>query len=361
MTLGARILKTGIAIVLALFLAQLLNAPTPVFAGISAIFAIQPTVYRSYLSIIEQVQGNIIGAIIAVIFVLSFGNNVFIIGLAAIIVITINLKLGLEKTITLSVVTLIAIMESPTDDFITFAIIRFSTVMLGILSSSIVNLIFLPPKYENKLYNQISDMSEEITKWIRLNIRHASEHSLLKNDIDKMSDRLMKIDQLYILYKEERNYFKKTTLLKTRKLVIYRQMIATLKKSFQTLKKIHRYENELLSLPEYFQNIIQQQLDCLIHHHEHVMLKFIGKVKPHVIFEEGSISLDRNMLFQELMQYYKETESLVHENEEELKQYHMMQIVSAIIEYDENVEHLDTLITSIQVHHNHEAEVTIEE
>ena len=133
MTLGARILKTGIAIVLALFLSQLLNASTPVFAGISAIFAIQPTVYRSYLSIIEQVQGNIIGAIIAVIFVLSFGNNVFIIGLAAIIVITINLKLNLEKTITLSVVTLIAIMESPTDDFITFAIIRFSTVMLGIL------------------------------------------------------------------------------------------------------------------------------------------------------------------------------------------------------------------------------------
>ena len=178
---------------------------------------IKLTVYRSYLSIIEQVQGNIIGAIIAVIFVLSFGNNVFIIGLAAIIVITINLKLHLEKTITLSVVTLIAIMESPTDDFITFAIIRFSTVMLGILSASTVNLIFIPPKYENKLYNQISDLSEEITKWIRLNIRHASEHSLLKNDIDKMSERLMRIDQLYILYKEERNYFKRTTLLKTRK------------------------------------------------------------------------------------------------------------------------------------------------
>lgn len=114
-------------------------------------------------------------------------------------------------------------------------------------------------------------------------------------------------------------------------------------------------------MPEDFQNIIQQQLDCLIHHHEHVMLKFIGKVKPNVVFEEGSISLDRNMLFQELMLYYKETEPSVLENEEELKQYHMMQIVSAIIEYDENVEHLDTLITSIQVHHQHEADVTIEE
>ncbi|PKG22013.1 FUSC family protein [Niallia nealsonii] len=362
MTLGARILKTGIAIVLALLLAQLLHAPTPVFAGISAIFAIQPTIYRSYLSIIEQIQGNIIGAIIAVIFVLSFGNNVFIIGLAAIIVITINLKLKLEKTITLSIVTLIAIMESPTDDFITFSIIRFSTIMLGILSSFVVNLVFLPPKYENKLYNNISDISEEITKWIRLNIRHASEHHLLKNDIDKMSDRIIKIEQLFLLYKEERNYFKKTTLLKARKLVIYRQMINTVKKSFYTLKKLHRFENELLTLPDEFQNIIQQQLDCLIHHHEHVMLKFIGKVKPTVTFEEGNISLDRRELFLLLLNHYnKEICKQQNGAEEELLQYHAMQIISAIIEYDEYVEHLDTLITTIQIHHKHEPEVTIAE
>jgi len=359
MTLGARILKTGIAIVLALFIAQLLHAPTPVFAAISAIFAIQPTVYRSYLSIIEQIQGNIIGAIIAVIFVLSFDNNVFVIGLAAIIVITINLKLNLEKTITLSVVTLIVIMESPADNFINFAIIRFSTVMLGILCASFVNMIFLPPKYENKLYNSLSDTSEDITKWIRLTIRHASEHHLLKNDIEKLADRILRIDELYGLYKEERNYFKRNTLLKSRKLVIYRQMINTVKKSFYTLKKLHRYENEWNSLPEEFQNNVQQQLDCLIHHHEHVMLKFIGKVKPSVTFEEGSICLDRKQLFLLLMEQFKEMK-LAEEEREEM-QYHVMQIISTIIEYDENVEHLDTLITSIQVHHNHEADVTIEE
>lgn len=72
MKLGARILKTGIAIVLALLLARLLQLPSPVFAGIAAIFAVQPTIYQSYLSIIEQVQGNLIGAITAVLFVLPF-------------------------------------------------------------------------------------------------------------------------------------------------------------------------------------------------------------------------------------------------------------------------------------------------
>ena len=157
MKLGARILKTGIATVLSLLIAQSIELPSPVFAGIAAIFAVQPTIYRSYLSIIEQIQGNILGALIAMISVLLFGNNVFIIGLAAIIVIAFHLKLKLENAIGLSLVTLVAIMETPGDIFIQFAIIRFLTIMLGVLSAFIVNLVFLPPKYEQKLYFKISE------------------------------------------------------------------------------------------------------------------------------------------------------------------------------------------------------------
>src|SRR3954451_23750537 len=157
MKLGARILKTGIAIVLALLIAQLIGLPSPVFAGIAAIFAVQPTIYRSYLSIIEQIQGNTIGAVIATIFVLLFGNNVFIIGLAAILVLGLHLKFKLENAIGLSLVTLVAIMETPGDTFIEFAIIRFLTVMLGVLAAFIVNLVFIPPKYEQKLYFKLSE------------------------------------------------------------------------------------------------------------------------------------------------------------------------------------------------------------
>ena len=142
MKLGARILKTGIAIILALYLAELLNSPAPVLSGIAAIFAIQPTIYRSYQSVLEQIQGNIIGAIVAIIAVLLFGNNYFIVGLAVMIVITINIKLKMENTIILSIVTVIAIMEAQTGSFLTFALIRFLSVLLGILSSFMVNLLF---------------------------------------------------------------------------------------------------------------------------------------------------------------------------------------------------------------------------
>jgi len=99
MKLGARILKTGVAISMALFLASLLELPSPVFAGVAAIFAIQPSIYRSYLTLLDQIYGNLIGASIAVIFVLTLGSNYLTIGLAAILAIVIMLKLKLENTV----------------------------------------------------------------------------------------------------------------------------------------------------------------------------------------------------------------------------------------------------------------------
>lgn len=356
MKLGARILKTGIAIILSLFLSELFQLPSPIFAAIAAIFAVQPTIYRSYLSIIEQVQGNAIGAFIAVIFVLLFGNNIVIIGLAAIIVIIINLKLKIENTISLSLVTLIVIMETPGDEFIQFALVRFSTIMLGVLSAFLVNMVFFPPRYEKKLYHKAVSVTEDVTKWIRLTIRGASEHGELKGDIETMNDAISKLNVLYSMYKEERNYFKRNEIAKSRKLVIYRQMIYTAKRALETLRKLHRFENDLGGMSDCFQDTVQQQLDILIHYHEHVMLKFIGKVRPNVTFEEGEITLTQ----EELFQLFIDQQKLI-TTSEDLRLPHMMQIVSAIMDYHEHVEHLDLLITSFQSYHKEDNEVSIEE
>jgi len=59
-------------------------------------------------------------------------------------------------------VTVIAIMESPGENFLEFSLIRFSTVMIGILCAFLVNLIFLPPKYETRLYYKVKETTEDI-------------------------------------------------------------------------------------------------------------------------------------------------------------------------------------------------------
>ena len=42
-------------------------------------------------------------------------------------------------------------------------------------------------------------------------------------------------------------------------------------------------------------------------------------------------------------------------------QYHLLQVISAIIEYDEEIEHLDLLITSFQSHHKEDSDITLPE
>ena len=62
-------------------------------AGEAAIFTIQPSIYRTWKHVWNQVQTNILGAIIALIALHFLGNDPFAIGLVMIIVIVISLKL----------------------------------------------------------------------------------------------------------------------------------------------------------------------------------------------------------------------------------------------------------------------------
>lgn len=358
MKLGARIFKTGIAISFALFLANLLHLPSPVFAGIAAIFAIQPSIYRSYLTVLDQIYGNLIGAAIAVIFVLTLGSNYLTIGLAAVLAIVIMLKLKLESTVALTLVTIIAIMESHEADFLVFASLRFGTILLGILASFVVNLIFLPPKYETRLFSSIHEVSEEVIRWIRVSIHHATAHTALKEDIDRLSDKLDKVDQWYSFYKDERSYTKKQQYTKARKLVLYRQMIMTTKKSLEVLKRLHRFENELTELPAPFHLMVQARLESLAGYHEQLYMKYVGKMRPE---HNGTSGTDAAEKRQEMMAVFVKEINIAHEQAaSEFAIYHLMHVLSAIVDYEEHLEHLDLLIISYHNYHSDEIASDIE-
>ncbi|MCM3024479.1 aromatic acid exporter family protein [Heyndrickxia ginsengihumi] len=347
MRVGARIFKTGIAITLALFIAKLLNMPSPVFAGIAATFAIKPTIYRSYLSIIEQVQGNVIGAIIAVILFMAFGNHLIIVGFGAIIIIILMLKLKLENNVSLALVTMIVIMETPGENFLQVAGIRFSTLFLGIMSSFIVNLIFLPPKYEKKLYVRIAHVTEDLLKFIRITSRHEVDYSLLKDEIPEIKERVYKVEQLYTLFKEDRAYSKKKKHDVQRKIVLYKQMVTILNLSFIILKRLYHYKNDIVHLPKEIQEMIQEQIEFLVNEHEKLLLMFLGKVKGNA--ENQKIGdQQRNELMDLFHQKLKDETFRA-----DLQSYHIMNLLALLVDYQEELEHLEKLIDVFQTYHKH--------
>ncbi|OXS78123.1 FUSC family protein [Domibacillus enclensis] len=347
MKLGARIFKTGIAIVLALYIAQWFELPSPVFAGIAAVFAIQPNIYRSYLTVVEQIQANVIGAAIAILFVLVFGNHIIIVGLAAIIAIIVLLKFKLEKSVSIALVTIIAIMEVQNDQFVQFSMIRMFNISIGVLSSFLVNLIFLPPKYETKLFASLNQLSEEVLKWIRITSRNASESHLLKKDISRQREKLIKIDNMFLLYKEDRTPLKKNLRAKQRKIVLYRKLILTTRRSMEILQRLNQYENELHHLNPELLRTMQDHLDCLVSYHEHLLLRFVGKAKT---TETSEVLFEPCMNRDDFMHMF--TNEIYNENNRELtSSIHLLHIVSSILEYGEKLEHLDHLMTSFYKYH----------
>lgn len=347
MKLGARIIKTGLAIMLALFLTPMLGLDSPAFAGIAATFAVQPSIYRTYQTIVEQVQANVIGAFFAITFAYAFGVDPFIIGLTAIVVIAVNLRLKLESMIPIALVTVIAIMENTNGASLEFAMIRFGSIMVGVLSSFIVNLVFMPPKYENRLYHSIEENTGETIKWIRLSTRQAADHTTMKDEINHLKENVIKMNNLFLLYKEERNYFKKQQYAKTRKIVMFRQMLNSATKALDILKRLHRHENLFNHLPAELQIKLKEELDCLLEYHEQLLLKFIGKVKITTDSElNTAVCFHKEELVELFMSHYKQTDLI--EQEDWMESF---PIISAVVEYSDKLDHLNKLIDSYQQFH----------
>jgi hypothetical protein len=186
---GRRTLKTVIAVMLSLFVAQLLGLEPPVFAAIAAALSVQPTSKRSYRYAVEQIQANIVGVIVSIVIVSFFGATLYSIALAIMIVIGLNLFFKWENSIPLSIVTVIFIMESPSDDFLIYALNRFAVTFLGILIASSINIVLLPPKYATHLRRQYVEalpiVVNYISTWQSSGVFQSSLRSKLKKIIEK--------------------------------------------------------------------------------------------------------------------------------------------------------------------------------
>lgn len=346
MKLGARMMKTGLAVGIALYIGHLIGFVSPLLTAIAVVFSIQPSIYRSYQSVIEQIQGNFIGAIIAIIAVFTLGNDPFIVGFSIIIVIglTTSLKMN-ENTIALSVVAVIALMDSTDQMFLYFAGSRFTSMLLGILAAFVVNLVFLPPRYETRLFLKIDDVTNDILQWLRVTTRQLSDEPALKYEITRIQDELRRIDHTYLLYSEERTYFKGSRFSKGRKLVLFRQLITTTKKSFDVLKAFYRLEHKIEQIPEDFQDGVVQELDKLVNAHEKLILSLKGRIKhTHKQslrrIEEPNIPL----LVERLMHVYEENN-----NPDKLV---FLPLASQLMEYHYQLERLKKLLKSYQNHHH---------
>lgn len=289
MTFGARMLKTGIAVTLALYLSTWLNLTPSVIAAVAAIFAMQPSIYRSWRYFLDQLQTNTLGAIIAMLAGYFFSSEPIAVGLVCVLVIMICLKLKMGDTIGLTLVTVISVMEASGQW--EFALNRFSLSLIGIISAFLINILVIPPRPKQQLYGQIHGIFDHLSLLLRTSITDEIKENIFRDEKNKLEGDIRSLSDKYILFEEEHKKLKRSPFNESRNLVVYKQMLHTLDKGREVLEAIedHYFQSERISNTD--QEFIEE-IEMLTKFHEHILLKFDHKLKPNttesLMIEESS-------------------------------------------------------------------------
>src|SRR5699024_7306367 len=159
--LGNRIVKTAVAVFLTAFICQLIGWP-PVFAVITAIVTLEPTVSDSIKKGIVRFPASAIGSFYAVLFIFLFGNSPVTYTLAATLTIITCYRLKLHDGLLVATITAVAMVEVVYDNYFMSFFIRLGTTTIGITVSTLVNLLILPPNFMKDIAKNLRNIYYEL-------------------------------------------------------------------------------------------------------------------------------------------------------------------------------------------------------
>lgn len=245
---GARVIKTGIAVIFAIYLSQWFNiAQGTGFVVASSVLAIQPSVYRSWRQLLDNTVANIIGATIAIGGVYLLGNHPIVIGLLIVLTIALNLRLKLESSLDLSVFVVIALVFYSTQgNYLVYAVHRFIFIMIGIAFATLINIFLFPPRVESRLFREIRAVRDELSLHLRLGATKEIYQS--KNAQVEIEKKLRKLDQMFELLTEERTFGRKK-YSSLRRQATYRKLLQIFWVEFKLLSQINQFpeKNDLFA------------------------------------------------------------------------------------------------------------------
>jgi uncharacterized membrane protein YgaE (UPF0421/DUF939 family) len=294
MTIGARMLKTGLAVVLAIYISGLFGFSTPVIAAVAAIFTIQPSIYRSWQQVHDHVQSNVIGAAFALGAAYALGVTPISVGLVCVAVILLNIRLKTTSAIGLTLVTVVAVMDAHADG-LRYALERFLMVLTGIVSAFLVNVLVLPPRPKQQFREQVHEACNMLSLLLRTAVSNELREKVFREEHERLEQLFRRLDDQYTLFREERVLRPSSRRRHARQLLLSRQMIRTLRAGAALLDAVEEHFRPSPGAAEWAERF-DRRIEALTKCHEQLLLRWEGKIKPGaVIRPEPADDLARDL------------------------------------------------------------------
>ncbi|MGJ9457268.1 FUSC family protein [Oceanobacillus sp. CF4.6] len=275
--IGPRMVKTGLAVTLTLLITGMIGMELQIVAAMAAVLAMQPSIMRSFKYIKEVVISNGVGLVFALLGILLVGNNPISVGAVVIISIAINIRLGLNKTVSLTVLTIVNMMMASDNDTVNvvYIIERLSLVGIGVFSAFIVNVLVYPPDHQKILYGMIKKASEKTNFLLRVIPNKTMSVPQMKNDDREIEKIINNARDYYEIISDERNSLfirKRTDFL--RNIVIYRHMITVLRKKHTLIQQLEKNLDNIEVISSGKSHLVKKLVSEMNTYSENVLLMY---------------------------------------------------------------------------------------
>lgn len=243
--LGGRIVKTGVAVFLTALICFWLNWP-PVFAVITAIVTLEPTVTDSIKKGVVRFPASVIGSGYAVILISLFGNSTITYTLAAVLTIATCFKLNLHAGLLVATLTAVTMVEVIESNYLLAFLTRLGTTSIGLLVSTGVNMFVFPPDYRKDIVGNIQSIAKQMGINLKKTFANILERTkdgtkVSETTLDKLSRDIHKTEVLIRFQNDESKYH---PLVGTEK----RQFLKA-EAQLTPLKMLHYHLNNLNQMP----------------------------------------------------------------------------------------------------------------
>ncbi|AOZ94762.1 hypothetical protein LPB68_16915 [Paenibacillus crassostreae] len=196
--IGMRNIKTAIAILVCLIIANLLKLEYPFYVTIATVISMENSVTNSFTAGKNRIMGTLLGAGIGLFFATLDPENVLLCALGIILVIYGCNLLKWNKSISIASIVFLAIMLNLDGDTpLYYSLNRIIDTLIGVGVAIVVNYFVFPPKHEVNIHHARKLLSKETVSIME---RLVSNEDL---DLKKLKAYLKKLEKYLDISKEE--------------------------------------------------------------------------------------------------------------------------------------------------------------
>lgn len=172
--MGARTIKTGLAVAISAAICHIFDLPI-IFAALSAVVNLKPSVIQSWKNALEQIYVNLLGVVIAFVVGLTIGSNPLTIGLTTMLVIWLCGALGWADASVMGILAALFVLTAAPEQFVDHALDRSAAIFIGLAIASLTNYYVLPPRYGARLRASLAQLGQENAKYFLLVVEHYTD------------------------------------------------------------------------------------------------------------------------------------------------------------------------------------------